>query len=126
MLKLGKNQSNLSVVRDQIGSPTFADDLADFCFFLLQYCEQYSDQKIPFGIYNFCNTGFTSWADFAREIFKIVNIDVELKGIPSSEYPTKAVRPLNSKMSLDKIKSTFNYIPRDWKSALNQFLQDIS
>jgi dTDP-4-dehydrorhamnose reductase len=120
MKKLFGMKEVLKVVSDQIGSPTYAPDIADFIMFLIEKGGN------KFGTYNFRNNDFCSWFDFAKEIFNLTKNDTyivkEILPIPSSEYPTPASRPLNSKMSLEKIKREFSYTPRSWKAALAECL----
>lgn len=115
MLKLGKERESLNVVDDQIGSPTYTADLAPLL------CNMAASEK--YGIYHATNEGICSWADFAREIFRQAGMNVKVNPVPSSEYPTKAIRPLNSR--LDKCCLTdagFNPLPT-WNDALTRFIR---
>ena len=98
MLNLGQNKSELKVVNDQVGSPTYAPDLAMYTLqALMRALETKSvGLEFPSGVYHVCNSGFTTWADFAKAILPKVNV----VGIPTREYPTPAKRPHNSKLSL--------------------------
>jgi dTDP-4-dehydrorhamnose reductase len=91
MLKLGKERDELSVVADQYGSPTYTWDLAEL------FVEMIETDK--YGIYHATNNGFCSWYEFAKEIFKATDIDVEIKTISTENFETKAERPKNSRLS---------------------------
>lgn len=117
MLKLGKEKESLNVVCDQIGSPTYTFDLAPLL------CDMAASEK--YGVYHATNEEFCSWSDFATEIMKKANLDCKINPIPTSEYPTKAVRPFNSRLSRKSlVDSGFKVLP-SWKDALNRFLIEI-
>ncbi|PWM76638.1 MAG: dTDP-4-dehydrorhamnose reductase [Phascolarctobacterium sp.] len=115
MLKLGKEHKELNVVADQFGSPTYTADLAPLLVKMIQ-TEKY-------GIYQATNEGICNWAEFAKEIFRIAEMNVKVNNITSSEYQTKAKRPLNSKMSKEKIKINFIYRLQNWNDALQNFIR---
>ena len=115
MLKLGKEQQEISVVCDQIGSPTYTADLAPLL------CDMLVTDK--YGTYHATNEGICSWAEFAEEIFRQANCAVEVNSISSACYPTKAKRPLNSRLSKEKLyKQGFGKLP-NWQDALARYLQ---
>ncbi|GEP63894.1 NAD(P)-dependent oxidoreductase [Clostridium beijerinckii] len=117
MLRLGKEKERLNVVCDQIGSPTYTFDLAPLL------CDMSISEK--YGVYHATNEGFCSWAEFASEIMKKANLKCKINPIPTSEYPTKAVRPLNSRLSKKSlVKNDFKTLP-EWKDALDRFLIEI-
>lgn len=117
MRRLGQDRKELSVVADQFGSPTYTADAAVFLCDLVM-----TDQ---FGVYQVTNEGVCSWAEFAEEIFRQANIPCKVQGIPTSDYPTKAKRPLNSRMSKDALVTAgFDRLP-DWKNALGRFLTEM-
>lgn len=116
MLRLGKERSELSVVDDQIGSPTYTVDLAPLLVDMVQ-----TDK---YGIYHATNEGECSWAKFAEEIFKVANMDVKVNKITTAEYPTKAKRPMNSRMSKKKLILMNFKILSNWKVSLNTFLSN--
>lgn len=120
MLKLADTLSELRIVDDQIGSPTSARTLADVTALLLS--RGLNDLREKKGIYHLTNTGFTSWYEFACEIFRIKNIQIKVDPVPSEFYKTKAKRPKNSRVSLDKLNDTFGIIPADWRESLKWFL----
>ena len=123
MIKLASERPELKVVSDQIGSPTYAPDLAKHSFdaLMLAFEAKVNQQKFPSGVYHLCNSGLTSWCDFAKAIIP----KMKVIGILTSEYPTPAKRPLNSRLSLSKIKSTFGINPRPWQVALKDCLQKL-
>jgi len=120
-----KQKDLLRVVDDQRGSPTRAGDLADFIVFLAGQPLRDS------GIFHFSNEGETTWYGFARAIYRdavkcgLIDHDVDIQPCPSSEYPTKAVRPLYSLLSKRKICETFNRdVPR-WDTSLSEYLDTL-
>ena len=116
MIRLGNERETLSVVNDQIGTPTNAIDLSVSLIKIVLFTKE--KQCDAFGIYNFSNEGNCSWFDFAKEIFRINNIRIDLKPIPTSLYPTPAERPKYSVLDKTKIKSTFGIEINDWKESL--------
>lgn len=115
MLKLGKERKELNVVFDQIGSPTYTADLAPVL------CDMLITDK--YGVYHATNEGYCSWAEFAREIFILAEDDVQVNSIPTEQYPTKAKRPFNSRLSKSSLdQAGFKRLP-DWKDALKQYLK---
>jgi dTDP-4-dehydrorhamnose reductase len=112
MLRLATERTSLNVVDDQIGTPTNAVDLAEA---ILQIIES---GKKTYGIYHFSNGGIISWYDFAREIFSLNGVEIELNPIPTSAYPTPAKRPGYSVLDKGKITQTFGIEIRDWKASL--------
>jgi len=119
MLRLASERDSISVVNDQIGTPTNAVDLAEALIQIIL-----TDNRQPttdnFGIYNFSNEGQCSWYDFAKEIFKINNIEIDLKPIPTSSFPTPAKRPKYSVLDKTKIKSTFGLEIKNWELSLKR------
>ena len=117
MLGLAQTRNELSVVCDQIGSPTYTVDLAQLL------CDMAMTEK--YGIYHATNEGVCSWAEFAEEIFRLKRKNIKVCHIPASEYPTRANRPLNSRLSKDKLKKNgFVELPH-WKDALSRYLEEI-
>lgn len=114
MLRLSKERDSLSIINDQVGSPTYTKDLSILLVDMIE-----TDK---YGIYHATNEGYCTWYEFAKEIFRISNIDIQVNKINTSEYPTKAKRPLNSKMSKEKLKN-MKFTPlRSWKDALNEYM----
>lgn len=116
MIRLGNERETLSVVNDQIGTPTNAIDLSASLIKIILFTKDTTHDV--YGIYNFSNEGHCSWFDFAKEIFRINNIRIDLKPIPTSLYPTPAERPKYSVLDKTKIKSTFGIQINDWKESL--------
>lgn len=121
MLRLGSERESLSVVNDQIGTPTNAVDLAEALLKIVCHSELVSESN--FGTYNFSNEGQCSWYDFAKEIFKQTKTDIDLKPITTEAYPTPAKRPKYSVLDKSKIKETFGISILDWKTSLYNLLQ---
>lgn len=116
MLRLSKDRDSLSIINDQVGSPTYTKDLSGLLVDMIE--------TNKYGVYNATNEGFCSWYEFAKKIFEIVNISIEIKPINTLEYPTKATRPMNSKMSKNKlIKNGFRQL-QCWDKALNEYLRN--
>ncbi|MDA8605218.1 dTDP-4-dehydrorhamnose reductase [Gammaproteobacteria bacterium] len=122
MLRLGKNNDELNVVSDQIGSPTYASDLALVILKIIERDEYISTEKKT-EIFHFSNKGKVSWSDFAREIFKIAKIQCKVNNIDSGSYPTIAKRPLNSELNKNKIIKTFNMTIPSWRFSLKQAIK---
>ncbi|MBD9297108.1 MAG: dTDP-4-dehydrorhamnose reductase [Megamonas funiformis] len=113
-----KKGNKLRIVNDQIGSPTYTVDLAKLL------CDMALSDK--YGIYHATNEGICSWYDFACEIFKQADIKINVKPVSSTAFPTKAIRPHNSRMSkkcLDEVG--FNRLPT-WQNALTKYLKEIN
>ena len=123
MLRLAAERDSLSVVNDQIGTPTYAVDLAEVLMNIIQ--SSITNHPLPFGIYNFSNEGVCSWYDFAAAIFHQKGISINLQPIPTSAYPTPAKRPSYSVLDKSKIKNTFNLKINDWKASLNSCLNQL-
>ncbi len=123
MLRLASERDSISVVNDQIGTPTSAVDLAECLVKIICHTELVEVQQPTtdnFGIYNFSNEGQCSWFDFAKKIFKINNCNIDLKPIPSSSFPTPAKRPKYSVLDKTKIKSTFGIENKKWEESLEK------
>lgn len=116
MLRLASERDTLSVVSDQIGTPTNAVDLAEVVLKIIQFCQ--TEPVEVFGIYNFSNEGHCSWYDFAKEIFRVNNISINLQPIPTAAYPTPAKRPAYSVLDKSKIKSVFGVEIKNWEESL--------
>jgi len=119
MIKYGSERDELNVVNDQIGSPTYATDLADT---VLKFIEA---DNSNYGIYNYSNSGYISWYDFANKIMELTNIKCKINPIPSSEYPTPTPRPLNSKLLKEKIVSELKINIPSWDNALHRCISTI-
>ena len=112
MIKLGTERDSLGIIADQIGSPTYGVDLAGALLDII------ASEKKAYGIYHYSNEGAISWYDFAQAIFELGNIDVKVKPLKTSEYPTKAARPAFSVMDKSKIKTTFGIKVPYWRDSL--------
>ncbi|WP_264739727.1 dTDP-4-dehydrorhamnose reductase [Cytobacillus firmus] len=118
MLRLSETRNELNVVGDQYGSPTSTYDLSRLLIDMIQ-----TDR---YGIYHVSNEGFCTWAEFAEEIFKLSNRRVKINEISTEEYPTRAIRPKNSRMSKEKlILNGFKPLPK-WQDALSRYLSKLS
>lgn len=116
MVRLGEGRSELNVVCDQIGSPTFTEDLAVLFLDMIQ-TEKY-------GIYHATNEDYCSWAEFASEIMRLSGTDCKIVPIPSAEYKTDAVRQLNSRLSKASLdKNGFSRLP-SWRDALQRYFSE--
>lgn len=119
MLKLGSERDELNIIADQVGTPTYAIDLANVIFDIIASVNK------SYGIYHYSNEGVTSWFDFARAIFDISHTDVKTNPIPGSAYPTKAKRPAFSVMDKTKIKSTFKVEIPYWRDSLEKCIEKL-
>ena len=117
MLRLASERTALSVVNDQIGTPTNAVDLAEA---LVQIILSNNQQPTTnnYGIYNFSNEGECSWYDFAKKIFEINNVSIDLSAIPTEQFPSPAQRPKYSVLDKSKIKTTFGIAIKTWEESL--------
>lgn len=115
--RLGSEKDHLTVVNDQIGSPTYAADIARVILDLIEL----SNSKDIWGTYNFCNDGYISWFDFASEIIRFRDYPCEVSPVPSSAYPTAASRPNNSRLNTLKIQD-LGISLRPWKASLHECL----
>ena len=117
MLRLGKERNEINVVSDQIGSPTYATDLAKAILKIIDN-RDYQDKDKATEIYHHSNKGEISWYDFTKEIFKLAKIDCKVSPITTEQYPTPAKRPRNTLMCKDKIIEEFSVEILDWKKSL--------
>lgn len=120
MLRLGQQQKELSVVSDQLGSPTYAKDLAQFILDLM------ASESEAYGIYHFSNQGTTSWHGFAKAIFHESKMPIKLYPISTEEYPTAAERPKYSVLDVSKLKRTFDVEISNWEESLQRALKACS
>ena len=120
MLRLGSERDALSVVNDQIGTPTNAVDLAKALLKIIKSCHAEFISASHYGVYNFSNEGQCSWYDFAKKIFEISKININLKPIPTSSYPTPAKRPAYSVLNKNKIKEVFKIHVLAWDERLKE------
>lgn len=119
MLKLGSEHDELNIIADQVGTPTYAIDLANAIFDVIE------SGQTSYGLYHYSDEGVTSWFDFAKAVFDISKTEVKVNPIPGSAYPTKASRPAFSVMDKSKIKSTFNIEIPYWRDSLVTCIKQI-
>lgn len=118
MRRLGTERDELNIIHDQVGSPTYTADLAPLLIDMMEVDK--------YGIYHATNEGFCSWYEFANEIFKQSKIDVNINPITTDQYPTAAKRPINSRMSKEKLKENgFNALPT-WQDALVSYISELN
>jgi len=117
MLRLAETRDELNVVGDQVGSPTYTFDLSRLLIDMIQ-----TDK---YGIYHASNEGFCSWAEFAKEIFTQAGKNVKVNSITTAEYPTRALRPSNSRMSKQKlVDNGFQPLPK-WQDSLKHYINQL-
>lgn len=119
MIRLGKERSELGVIVDQVGSPTYAVDLAKVIIHIIE------SKSEAYGLYHFSNEGVTSWYDFATAIFELAGLSVKVKALKTSEYPTKAKRPFYSVMDKTKIKQSLGIEISYWRDSLKICLAEL-
>ena len=120
MRKLGRERDELRVIWDQVGTPTYAIDLAGV---ILGIIEQ---QSTAYGLYHYSNEGLTSWYDFATAIFELSEISVKTTPIRTSEYPTKAIRPPFSVLDKTKIKTALGVAIPHWRASLKTCVERLA
>ncbi len=121
MLRLGKERDELNVVNDQIGSPTYATNLADVILEIIQNTG-FKEVDQATQIYHYSNKGEISWYEFAREVFKVAEIECKVKPMSTEQYPALANRPKNTVMNMDKIISNLNVPIFSWHDSLRACL----
>jgi dTDP-4-dehydrorhamnose reductase len=120
MLRLGKEKEQIGVIFDQVGSPTYAKDLA---YTILEILPKIDNVNVE--IYNYSNEGVLSWYDFAKEIMRMAKLKCKVNPIETKEYPTPATRPHYSLLNKAKIKKTFNITIPYWKDSLDECLKKL-
>ncbi|CAK0753127.1 dTDP-4-dehydrorhamnose reductase [Gammaproteobacteria bacterium] len=129
IIRLGKERESLRIISDQHGAPTYAPDLADATLEILG--RALTQPRFPNGVYHLCNSGETTWHEFATEILvRVREQGAELKvrnieAIPTTEYPLPARRPLNSRLSLEKVHKIFGIKLPNWRLGLRRCLQEM-
>ncbi len=127
MLNLAKDREELSVVADQIGAPTYAPHLSHAIIQIME--KSLKMEKFPSGLYHLCNSGETSWHDYAEEIFALARkkgVELKVKNvipISTDKFPSPAKRPLNSRLDCSKVKEIFGVEMPDWKVGLEECLE---
>jgi dTDP-4-dehydrorhamnose reductase len=122
MLRLGRERDALRVVDDQFGGPTAAADIADAVYRILW--ARIAGEGAP-GLHHFAGAPAVSWADFARTIFEQAGLEVAVASIPTSEYPTPAARPLNSRLDCTSTREAFGIDAPDWRQALRAVIDEL-
>lgn len=122
MLRLGAERDRLTIVADQVGGPTPAQDIAAAC---LSIAAQLRSDPSKSGTYHFSGAPDVSWADFAREIFHQAGMTCEVVDIPTSAFPTPAKRPSNSRMDCSDTTERFGISRPDWRNALSMIIKEI-
>ncbi|MFP1778251.1 dTDP-4-dehydrorhamnose reductase [Lonsdalea quercina] len=123
MLRLGETRDALSIVGDQVGGPTYAGDIAAALVRMVEFIE--AGNTPEWGVYHFSGMPYVSWYEFAQAIFEQAGKTALLASLPTltsistSDYPTRAKRPANSRLNCQKIQRQFGIAPSDWRSALN-------
>ena len=117
MLKLGRERDELKIIWDQLGTPTYAIDLAGCILHIVE------SQSTAYGIYHYSNEGVTSWYDFATAIFELSHTEVKTFPIRTAEYPTKATRPAYSVMDKSKVKQELEVAIPHWRTSLQTCLR---
>ena len=127
MLRLAADRPTLRVVADQCGCPTSAADIAGVLKSIV--LRMIEDEGAPTGVYHFVNAGEATWAELAREVFRLSagagGPSAEVEGIPSDQYPTPARRPKNSRLSTAKISADYGVQPRPWQSAVADIITEL-
>lgn len=120
MMRLGRDRDELGIIFDQVGTPTYAKDLAKA---ILDIIPQIETKEVE--VYHYSNEGVCSWYDFAKAIFELNTISVKANAIETVQYPTPAKRPLYSVLNKSKIKTQFNIDVPYWKDSLIKMLEKI-
>lgn len=124
IMRLSAERDEINVVSDQLGTPTWAADLASAIISIIQSGITDKNSFIP-GIYHYSNEGYCSWYDFAREIKRIGGLDIKINPVSTAEYPLPAKRPAYSVLSLDKIKKTYDISIPSWQESLEECIKRI-
>lgn len=124
MLRLGKERGELNVVFDQVGSPTYAADLAKAILLIISSATKNEKNFVP-GIYHFSNEGVASWFDFAKAIFYFAKIECKVNPVLSDQFPTPAKRPHFSVFDKAKIKNTYGIEISYWRKSLKQCIKKL-
>jgi len=125
MLKLGSRKDEINVISDQTGSPTYAIDLAEAILNIISN-DKFMKTSFPTEIFHFSNSGETVWSSFAKEIFKLANLNCKVIPIKSEQYPVVAKRPKNSTLNKTKIIESFRINLTPWRVSLERYLKNLS
>ncbi len=124
MLRLGKEKESLNVVFDQVGTPTYAADLAGAILSVVRLSEKNPKKLVP-GIYHYSNEGVASWFDFAKAVFEISGVNCGVTPVLSSEFPSSVKRPHYSVLDKSKIKNTFEISIPYWRESLTKCVEKL-
>jgi dTDP-4-dehydrorhamnose reductase len=124
ILRLGNEKGELSIVDDQIGSPTYAGDLASTIIYIA-INEEFIDTNFITQIYHYSNIGQCSWYEFTKEIFKLSATKCTVRPINTKQYPTAAKRPIYTVLNKDKITATFDIKIPKWKDSLGKCIKSL-
>lgn len=124
MLRLMRERSDINVVNDQTGSPTYAKDIAEAILKILSNCASHTENFIP-GIYHFSNEGIVSWYQFACAIKEIKEFSCNIHPITTEQYPTPAKRPSYSGMNKEKTQNIFGIMLKEWRQSLKECLSKL-
>ena len=124
MLKLGQKRDTLNVIFDQVGTPTYAKDLAESIMSIVK-SQAFNREYFKTSIVNYSNEGVCSWYDFAKTIFELTNIKCQVIPVETKDYPTPARRPHYSVLNKTKIKKSYNLTIPYWKDSLRQCLTEL-
>lgn len=124
MLKLGNDRESLNVIFDQVGTPTYAQDLASTIMAIVTSAN-FNQDKLPTDIFHYSNEGVCSWYDFSKAIFELADIQCNISPIETKDYPTPAARPHYSLLNKTKIKHVYNLTIPYWKDSLQQCLYEL-
>lgn len=122
MLRLADSRDKLAIVADQVGGPTPASAIAETCLHMTRHLAKGGGRP---GLYHFAGAPDVSWAEFAREIFRVAGRAVEVVEIPTAEYPTLAPRPLNSRLDCSDLSAAFNIDRPDWQEAVHAIVTEL-
>ena len=125
IFRLGKERGQMNVVYDQIGTPTYAADLAKAILDIILITEEKPEKFVP-GIYHYSNEGVASWYDFAKAVFEISGVKCAVSPVRSVEFPTPAKRPNFSVLDKSKIKNSFGINIPYWKESLRDCIQKLN
>jgi dTDP-4-dehydrorhamnose reductase len=125
MLRLGKEKENLNVIFDQVGTPTYAADLAGAILSIVGISEKNPKKLVP-GIYHYSNEGLASWFDFAQAVFEISGVNCRVTPVLSSEFPSSVKRPHYSVLDKSKIKNTFEISIPYWRESLKNCISKLT
>ncbi len=120
MLRLSETKDELNIIADQIGTPTYARDLAVAIYAVIEKSSK------AYGVYHFSNEGTASWYDFTKAVFEYADVKTKVNPIPTEKYPTPAARPAYSVMDKSKFKQTFDQEIPYWRESLKECLQTLS